>query len=329
MRSKQNGQTLIPALTLAMPAILITTLAPAAPCHAECPPCYEIVALVDGPDCGGGQTASVMPEGLNDEGQFVGRFSCAGGGEQALLWDSGSFIELDLPDGFHQGRCEEINGGGMITGTMWDPFRALYYDGGEMINLGVLPGDLWSAAAAISNTGRVVGYSSDPTVGPQRSFVWEDGAMSEIELPFGPNSCATDISDDGETIVGWMGITPYQGSRAYIRVDGQVTDLGTVLDGPSGWAEAVNNHGTVVGAADVGEEDKTPRAFLWCDGEAINLGALPGFDWSYAFDINDDGVIVGRCRDQYKTSANALLDHAVVWRGGVIWDLNELIPEVP
>ena len=56
-----------------------------------------------------------------------------------------------------------------------------------MTDLGVLPGDEDSAAAAINSLGQIVGSSgrTDPETYEQtyRSFLYEDGAMTALPVP--------------------------------------------------------------------------------------------------------------------------------------------------
>ncbi|PKL96280.1 MAG: hypothetical protein CVV18_02360 [Gammaproteobacteria bacterium HGW-Gammaproteobacteria-8] len=74
----------------------------------------------------------------------------------------------------------------------------------------------------------------------------------------------------------------------------RVTDLGT-LGGPLANAFEINNHGVIVGRADIriGEIQST-NAFLWRDGQLQDLGSLNEFDTdSVAIDLNEAGEVVG------------------------------------
>src|SRR2546430_2935140 len=93
-------------------------------------------------------------------------------------------------------------------------------------------------------------------------------------------------------------------------------DLGTL----GGWAShalAINGKGKVVGWS-LEEPNYISHAFEWSDGVMIDLGSLAGH-YSAAFAINAAGVIVGA-----STDANNV-DHAVMWEGGPIEDLNQMI----
>ncbi len=291
---------------------------------ADCPPRYEITAIVDGPDCPYGQTAYVNPAGLNDDGQFVGSFSCPVGEDQPMLWDDGAFIALELPDGYSQGLCEDINSQGVISGWINYPHTPFVWHDSELIALPIPPEASGAGANAISDTGLVVGVSDFPLT----PLLWESGEVVPLDVPIGPNALAADISADGTRIVGWMGESPGFESRVFVWEDGEVTDLGTLFGGEDAWAEAVNDCGSVVGTAATPISGKTEfkyHAFLWRDGEAIDLGTVAGFDRSYARDVNDSDIVVGQCR----ISTKGFVGHAFVWRDGVMWDLNDLVPEVP
>ena len=68
----------------------------------------------------------------------------------------------------------------------------------------------------------------------------------------------------------------------------ETIDLGAGLGST---ARGVNNGGQIVG--DRGADPATVQAFLWDNGTITNLGVLPGMTFSYAYDINETGVVVG------------------------------------
>ena len=53
--------------------VLAAVLFAACPVAGDCPPRYEVTAIIEGPDCGGPWgNASVWPWGMNDHGDIVG-----------------------------------------------------------------------------------------------------------------------------------------------------------------------------------------------------------------------------------------------------------------
>ena len=88
-----------------------------------------------------------------------------------------------------------------------------------------------------------------------------------------------------------------------------VTFLGT-LGGDRAWAQAMNDHGQVVGYSDTSGGDV--HGFLWDQGVMTDLATLGG-GYSRAHDINNSGVIVGESDGR-----------AVSWTSGAITDLDTL-----
>ena len=82
---------------------------------------------------------------------------------------------------------------------------------GEMIDLGDLDDDpnySYTRANAINDAGQVVGWSNQVVGGESRAFIWENGVMTNIGTPNGPDSGLTydhsnavDINDAGVVLV--------------------------------------------------------------------------------------------------------------------------------
>jgi len=69
-----------------------------------------------------------------------------------------------------------------------------------------------------------------------------------------------------------------------------VVDLGTFQTGVYSLANAINDHGVIVGTAD---SNGIARGFSMTNGVITSLGLLPGGDFASAADINNHDVIVG------------------------------------
>lgn len=114
-----------------------------------------------------------------------------------------------------------------------------------------------SGAAAMNESGLVVGFSSD--TGAQRAWVAGE-RFGLLPLPAGMlSSAAFDVNEFGE-IVGAVGPFDYSvefsGQPALWTPDGQggytVEVLGSLPGQTLGWARAINNIGDIVGTATVG-----------------------------------------------------------------------------
>jgi probable HAF family extracellular repeat protein len=171
--------------------------------------------------------------------------------------------------------------------------------------LGFLPGTDTDATTGLSANGRVViGAGFLFGSGFQKSFVWTNGAMTEITGVGSGLTQATGVSADGSIVVG---STFGGGATGFIWTPSG----GAVIFGPPpGFTvaepEGVNADGTViVGTASGGLPD---RAFRWTQtGGTVVLGVLPGDTNSFGFGVSGDGlVVVGQ-------SANALVARAFRW----------------
>jgi probable HAF family extracellular repeat protein len=245
-----------------------------------------------------------------------------------------------------------INDNGQIVGRVYpnpftQPFIAdafSWTSAGGLVNLGSLGGS-YSAAAAVNNSGQVVGQSFVSGNFAGRAFLWtaETGMRDLGNLPGaagspppdrGPlNSDANAINDKGY-VVGWteavlfdprVGFT-YE-SRAFLWTEATgMQDLG-VLGRPnpgSGFAgseaTAVNDRGQVIGSSSTADStwfDSVSHAFLWTPGRGMqDLGTLGGKS-STATGLNNNGQVVGWSTT---TTASTSPERAFLWTesGGMV-----------
>ena len=195
-------------------------------------------------------------------------------------------------------------------------------------------------AAGSNNHGQVVGWAEnavhDPTcVAPQvlqfQAVIWgpNDGQVKQLlSLPLDSTSAATAINDKGQ-VVGISGICDravgrFSAKHMVLWENDTVTDLGNL--GGVAWNTpmSINQHGDVVGFANV-PGGATPgsfraHAFLWTRESGIqDLGTLPGHLFSQALGINAQRQVVGM-----SCSAGFAVCHAFLWQDGVMTDLNEV-----
>jgi probable HAF family extracellular repeat protein len=108
--------------------------------------------------------------------------------------------------------------------------------------------------------------------------------LYNVTVVAGAGSTAYDLNMQGD-VVGDM--QSGGAARAYLFSDGILTDLGT-LGGASSYASSINDHGQVVGSAQLA--DGTSRGYLYSNG---TMAALPSTSYTAAAAINNAGTIAG------------------------------------
>jgi probable HAF family extracellular repeat protein len=96
----------------------------------------------------------------------------------------------------------------------------------------------------------------------------------------------------------------------------------TVSGDPDGFANAINDHGQVVGGTGNCEQEysnQLQHAVLWENGTAVDLGNLGGTTNNLATDINNQGQVVGKSNVSGDAAA-----HAFLWQNGTMTDLGTL-----
>ena len=146
-------------------------------------------------------------------------------------------------------------------------------------------------------------------------------SIAIIDLGTGDSSGASGVNNLGQ-IVGTMGGefgTP--GSRAFLWENGTIRDLGVLPGMTYSSAEKINESGEVVGASGNGSEQ---LAFVWTEAGGMRALSSLGGSHSGAHAINDHGDIAGESKVPGFNSTDI---HAVVWRNGVITDLDPVSAE--
>ena len=193
------------------------------------------------------------------------------------------------------------------------------FDGYEVIDLGTL-GGASSRAYALNDHGDIVGASQTAS-GEWHAFVWKDGVMRDLGLPY-PSSKAQAITNSG--VISGVGSSRAGGERSRVfRWDaGTLTELGSVYeyDGPD--IRVVGMTGRDVLAT---FETSMSRFYstIWLNGVKRNLGGLESSNsTALATAMNSNGQVVGASlmagpavRDIY---------HAFLWQNGTMRDLGVL-----
>lgn len=171
---------------------------------------------------------------INDRGQVVGisgtcdqavgRLTAA----HAVLWENGRPTDLGNLGGNSWNTPMAINERGDVVGFASqfgdDPDNPnlhafLWTRRGGIRDLGTLPGDVTSQANGINERGQVVGVSCD-AAGACRAFLWENGAMKDLNALVAPNYAGVltngqDIDDQG--VITGRAFDPATGVRPAFR----------------------------------------------------------------------------------------------------------------
>jgi probable HAF family extracellular repeat protein len=173
----------------------------------------QLPGLGDDPD-----TAATA---INDHRQVVGISGIcqnavgALSAKHAVLWQDGQAIDLGNIGGHGWNTPTFINNqgqvvgfanqsGDLINGQLALKFHAFLWTRERgMRDLGTLPGDAISEALGINESGQVVGVSYGAGFSHPRAFLWQDGAMMDLNslIPAGSTltlEVAGDINDRGE-----------------------------------------------------------------------------------------------------------------------------------
>ncbi|MFL5310752.1 MAG: hypothetical protein ACJ79H_09910, partial [Myxococcales bacterium] len=213
-----------------------------------------------------------------------------------------------------------------------DRRAVLFTARGQMVDLSGGKGS-YTSANVVNAAGRVAGDWLTPG-DEYHAFLLDPGGFSDLGTLGGIESLAFAINERGQ-ITGQAQLA--KGPRHAFLWDGKLRDLGS-LGGNFSRGQAINSLGQVAGMSTLtpGDDDLI-HAVVW-DGPAMrDLGTLPGLPWVSATGINDGGVVVGNVYNKLYADpdadpdepANAHYDsRAYVFREGVMWDLNELIPDL-
>jgi probable HAF family extracellular repeat protein len=174
----------------------------------------------------------------------------------------------------------------------------------RVVDLGTLPGQVTSSAAAINAHGLIVGRSGTQAV------LWRDGRIAALSTPAGTSSDAVDVNDRGE-IVG--DLTDENGNRAFRWRNGRITELPPLPGDTLSFAVAINNRGDVLGSSSGAAGS---RPVLWRpDGTTVDLEARTGL--SSVNDLDDSGRYVGG------VAPDGMNSHPALWADGRVTVLSE------
>jgi probable HAF family extracellular repeat protein len=253
---------------------------------------------------------------INSSGIIVGYSATTTGQTHAFSYSNGQMTDLGAFGGTYSA-ANAVNDSGLIAGLYYPTSNASHafsVADSTFTDLGTL-GGANSAAYGINSAGATVGYS-DTSTGSDLAFVYSNHTMSPLPTLGGFNSYAQAINDSNE-IIGYAQTT-IGDYHAFSYQNGTITDLHT-LGGTESYATAINSIGQVVGYSLITGSSNISHAVLYAGNTPIDLGTLGGNN-SYATGINSAGSIVGYSQ----TTTDQ--DHAFFYSGGIMTDLNTLIP---
>jgi len=175
----------------------------------------------------GPTTYVVGASGINDSAQVVGTFYAVYKTNAEHAYRLTGFVLEDLGTlGGKNSYAYAINATGQVVGFSNTPTSGaldgravLWQEGSGMKDLGTLPGDSFSAAAAINKSGQIAGGSYTSFTGPYRAFLWtENDAMRQIgtrpDFPGDSSYSALGMNDLGQ-VVGYANQHAFIWSKAH------------------------------------------------------------------------------------------------------------------
>jgi probable HAF family extracellular repeat protein len=269
--------------------------------------------------------------GINNLGQVVGWSETANRATaHATLFSGTGSGNLDLGSlsniSNNTSIAYAINDSGQIVGKAYGPsgsFQATLFSGtgSNNLNLGSIGGGGGGAAFAINNSGQIAGFSSDQNISNRATLFNIAGSATQVgSYPTYPSLYVYAINNLGQMVgEGWTSSGMQRPVRIYA---GGQADLGDLNTYPyvSGWALGINDSGQIVGRSGVSGGALHATLFSGTGSSNVDLGALGGPNYSsYAVSINNAGQIVGE-------SSTGVENHGFIYSGGVMSDLNNLIP---
>lgn len=199
----------------------------------------------------------IYAAGINDSGLVTGVAGTQSPNDHAFIADSHSVQDLGVLPGGTQSFGYAINNLGQVTGEsntriitpsgIIEGSHAFVTENGLMRDLGTLGGTM-SRGNAINEMGIVAGYAARAD-GSLHAFISSATGLREVG-DLGAWSIASGINNAGQ-VVGRFGNASGTQQRAFATINGEMTDLNTVIAMNSGWllqdATDINNNGYIVG----------------------------------------------------------------------------------
>lgn len=266
--------------------------------------------------------------GLTAQGHFVANTSSL---TNSRFWSAPDGISQSLPKlglNGHQLQIMGVNGSDSISGTdlTANPTRTVYWGSPTTSPATLLQFATGEAdfAVGINEAGGIVGGSSGT---PGSGLYWtslNNPPQKILALSGDVGMRPTAISSSGH-IIGISTTASLQSRSAYwANADAQPVEIATASSLTNVFTTGVDNGGQIVGGGKNSFGSNT--ALIWA-GPSVAPVSLPRFVAESSLTatnvqaINNSGTAVGSA-----SVDDAGTQHAVIWRGGLIQDLNNLIP---
>lgn len=276
----------------------------------------------------GGQTRALA---INNSGVIVGWSIDSGGFQRAFRYQNGIMTDLGSLGG-NDSQALGVNDNGVVVGLSFlgDPATSQYHaflHNGAMVDIH-WPGQLYaSLASGINDGGVVVGQTRHNDNAYSHAFTYSNGVYTDLGTlnngadPQGSTAVGASygraINSFGHVVGSSTGIPGNPRQHAFVYVNGQMTDLGTLGGDPLNGSDAydINDAGIAVGSSEFGQGGTRPVMFL--NGTVIEVGAGAQ---GYAYGINNQSEVVG---EYAPTGAGA---RAFYYMNGVVTNLHTYFP---
>jgi probable HAF family extracellular repeat protein len=234
--------------------------------------------------------------GINNFGQIAGYIVDSYGWDRPAVWSNGN---LSYTSSAGSGDAYDVNNSGYVVGSGWheNGERAFIWHGNDVVELGKLSENPYSAAFSINDLGQAVGVSYGNS-SLQHAVIWKAGVASELTVAVAnQGTYAIGINNSGVAVGGFNAT---DGTHAVVWSDGAYNDL-VAFGSKLVYTSGINNKNQIVGYySGAGTEDSIDgvHAVVWNEGFATDLNSVlfsigSGWVLGQANSINEYGQIVG------------------------------------
>lgn len=229
---------------------------------------------------------SIVPWGINDEGDLVGWVQFSGEPVHAFLWtEQEGLTVLPTPPGESGYDAREVSNTGIIAGG-YEFGTAWTFQDGQYNILGAPPGSATTEAWAVNDGGDAVGTADPSSILDFHAFYYDASSDEIFDLAPWP-SRGYDVNNSG-TATGYVDLTAFRWT-AESGID-LLGPLSTTYSLTFGFA--INELDEVVGEAADPMSDENSRAFMFRDETGMQMIPPVGLV-NRALGVNDLGVVVG------------------------------------